>query len=428
LRFVTFGPRATTIALRHGTTVTYSRSGRRLLERDRHGHELVRLSWGATGALAGAKVRVPDGSWLTIEPRAATGPWGLSDRLWHRGAALTIFEAVDYARIAAIPTLAEPARLPVGGGIAVLNLLAGLASDQGGRRLAYRGPYPTESLFLALLESFRHDGRDGDPLRAFMNGALTWEPAPHEGLVATDGVWLQLRDGVEKVVWENRAYHREACQGISRHAARRVRDCEGSVLCSLWSLGACLEDHLRMDVTGDAVEILPAGPIDAGVVPCPPAILAGVAAVVAGRSTPVLGPFIMEAAAGLALEWGPIPRDVIALDGTRLRVTSRLLSAARSRLGAAASPDEQMQVALLLVAEMAHLAGDPLRAQAQARLAALPVAEQAAILEAARGVANATAARAIAVAVRTLLRWAPLRDGVQDQLDVEGDEDADRER
>lgn len=422
------GHRATTIALRHGTTVTYSGSGRRLLERDRHGHEQARLSWREDDALAEASVRVPDGSWLTIEPRAATGPWGPSDRLWHHGAALTIFEAVDYARIASIPTLADPARLPTGGGSAVLNLLAGLAADQGARRLPYRGPYPTEALFLTLLESFRHVGGNGDPLRAFRDGALTWDPAPHEGLAASGGVWLQLRDGIEKVVWENRAYHREVCQGVPRHAARRVRDAEGSVVCSLWALGGCLEDHLRVDGSGDAVRILPGGPIDAAVVPCPLPVLTGVAAVVGGRSVPALGPFIMEAAAGLTLEWGPVRRDLIALDGARLRATSRLLSAARSRLGAAAAPDEEMQVALLLVAEMAHLAGDALRARAQSRLAALPEAEQAAILEAARGVDPAQAARDIAVAVRTLLRWEPLRDGVQDQLDVEGDERADRER
>ena len=111
-----------------------------------------------------------------------------------------------------------------------------------------------------------------------------------------------------------------------------------------------------------------------------------------------------------------------------MRVATRLLSAARARLAAASAPDEAIQVALVLVAELAHLAGDALRARAQSRLAALPEAEQAAILEAARGVDPGATARDIAGAVRALLRWAPLRDGVQDQLDVEGDEGADRER
>jgi hypothetical protein len=120
-----------TVALPHGTVVTYSPAGRRVREHDRHGHELARLEWRPDGALAGAGVRIPDGSWLTIEPRAtADAPWGPSDRLWHRGAALTVFAAVDYARIASIPPLADPTRLPPGGGTAVLNLIASLAADR----------------------------------------------------------------------------------------------------------------------------------------------------------------------------------------------------------------------------------------------------------------------------------------------------------
>ena len=253
----TTGP---TIVLPHGTAVTYSPAGRRVRERDRHGHELARLEWREDGALARASVRIPDGSWLTIEPRAtADAPWGPSDRLWHRGTALTVFAAVDYARIASIPPLAEPARLPPGGGTAVLNLIASLAADQGGPRLFYRGPYPSEQLFLALLESFRYEGGEGDPLPAFMGADLAWIPAPHERLVADGGIWIQMRDGIEKVVWEGRPYYRTVWQDVRRHAARRVREAEGRVLCSLCALGTDLEDHLRMDSRGDAIEVLAGG-------------------------------------------------------------------------------------------------------------------------------------------------------------------------
>ena len=86
-----------------------------------------------------------------------------------------------------------------------------------------------------------------------------------------------------------------------------------------------------------------------------------------------------------------------------------------------------MNIALALVAELAHLAGDALRARAQARLADLPSVAQAALLEGARGVEAEECARAIASAVRALLADPLLRDGVQDQLDVEGDEGADRQ-
>lgn len=423
--------------LPHGTAVTYSPAGHRLRERDRQDHDLAQLTWREEGTLAEASVRIPDGSWLTIEPRAtADAPWGPSDRLWHRGAALTVFAAVDYARVASIPPLAEPARLPPGGGTAVLNLLASLAADQGCRRLFYRGPYPTEQLFLALLESFRYDGGGDDPLRAFMSGDLAWIPAPHERLMAGGGIWIQFRDGIEKVVWEGRAYYRDVWQGVRRHAARCVRESEGRVLCSLRALGTSLEDHLRMGSAGEAVEVLAETPRAPRVVPVPTAVLSGVAATVAARSAPLLGPLVMEVAAELTLEWGPVVRDLIDIDGARLRVTNRLLPEVRARLGGAPMSDENVNGALAVVAELAHLAGDALRARAQARLATLPAAAQAAVLEAARGIGAEDCARAIATAVRALLAdpallvgadsEPPLRDGVQDQLDVEGDEGPDR--
>src|SRR5436305_1368643 len=144
------------------------------------------------------------GTW-SAERRATTAaPWGLSDRVWRAvqfpesrgwsGEPLTIFEALDWARIDRIPPLAEPGRLPPGGGTAVLNLIAELAREQGVTRLAYRGPYPTEQLFLALLESFRYEPEHAsDPLTAFMAGDLAWAPAPHERLFGADGLFVQRR-------------------------------------------------------------------------------------------------------------------------------------------------------------------------------------------------------------------------------------------
>lgn len=416
------------IALPYGTVVAYSPAGRRVRERDRDGHELARLEWREDGALERARMLIADGSWLTIEPRAtAEAPWGLSDRLWHRDAPLTLFAALDYSRIAFIPPLAEPARLPAGGGTAVLNLIASLAADQGIARLAYRGPYASEQLFLALLESFRHQGGADDPLRAFMDGGLAWIPAPHERRLAPGGVWIQMREGIEKVVWEGRFYHRPVCQGVQRHAPRRIREAGDRVLCSLHALGADLEDHLRMDPRSDAIEIVPVGPDAAPVVPVPPAVLAGVAAAVAVRSAPALGPAIEAVARALTLEWGPVTRDLASLEGARLRVSQRLLPAARARMASAATPDEQAIIALAVVAELAHLVGDALRARAQAHLAALTPQAQAIALEPSREMDTGGYAPAIAGAVRALLAWLPSGDRVQDQLHVEGDESTDRE-
>jgi hypothetical protein len=415
------------IVLPHGTTVMYSPAGRRLYERDRHGHELTRLAWREDGALAEARVRIPDGSWLTIEPGATSdAPWGRSDRLWHRGVALTVFEAVDYTHLASIPTLAEPARLPLGGGTAVLNLIASLASDQPGGHLFYRGPYPSEELFLALLESFHYCGGDGDPLHAFMAGELAWIPAPHERLLSDAGIWIQLRDRIEKVVWEGRPYYRTAWQGVQRHAARRVRDADGRVVCSLWALGAVLEDHLNLTPDAGIIEIVSVARSFSHLEVAPAAVLPGIAAAVAARSAPALGPFILDSVVDLALEWGPVSYDLVAVHGTALRVSNRLLHLARTRLAAATTGEQRVNIGLAVLGEAAHLVGDVLRARAQARLAALPAEAQAAAFAADPRGDLRESARALANAVQALLAWGPLRDGVQDQLDVEGHEGADR--
>ena len=180
---------------RHGTTVCYADAARRrrLLEFDRHGTLLLALRWHDT-TLAEGRVRLSDGTWLRVEPQAETGePWGRSDRLWHartvadHGDALTHFEALDWAAVDRIPTLAEPARLPTGAGTAVLNAIASLARDQGRDSLRYGGPYPTEQLFTTLLDSFHYDATRDDPLAAFSRGELAWRPAPHERVFTPEG-------------------------------------------------------------------------------------------------------------------------------------------------------------------------------------------------------------------------------------------------
>jgi len=71
---------------------------------DRRGTLVAMLRRSAAGSLERAWVRIPDGSWLGIEPRATReAPWGWADRLWHaaepssrgwRGTPLTVFEAL----------------------------------------------------------------------------------------------------------------------------------------------------------------------------------------------------------------------------------------------------------------------------------------------------------------------------------------------
>ena len=391
------------------------RRGRRVREHDRRGAAVATLAWHDDGGLAEAAVRIPDGSWLRVLPRAADDPrWGVSDAVHHGGASVTHFAAVEWAVIDAIPTLAEPARLPPGGGTAILNLVAALAADQQRGPLDYRGPYPTEQLFLALLESFRFEAAStpadallhAHPLELFVAGGLRWTPAPHTRDFDPRGVYVQARERVEKVVWRGRAYYRETWQGVERHAAHRVRDDGERVVCSLWSLGQALEDHLLLGRDGDVLEIRP--PLAAAETPRPlaPVTADGLVAIVIAGSAPPLAEAIRAAAGALTFEWAALDGDLAALAGGHARVSSALLRALAARLAAAGSRAEQVRLGFAALTEAAHALGDGLRAQGQARLAAAGAGAQAEALTRVTGTDAAAAARRIGDAVERLLEEA----------------------
>jgi hypothetical protein len=388
-----------------GPLVERDARGRRVDERDRFGTALARLRWGSDDRLAGADVRLPDGAWVRIEPRAADDPrWGVSDRLRVGDVALTHFAAVDWAAVGAIPVLAEPARLPPGAGTAVLNLVAALAADQGRASLAYAGPYPTEQLFLALLECFRWQGAPAidDPLGAFMAGELTWAPAPHARAFPRPDVYVQSRARLEKVVWRGRAYYRADWQGVTRHAAHRVREQDGRVICSLWALDTPLADHLVLAPDGVVLEARE--PADAGPAwRAAGAVTAGLVAVVAATSAAPLASSLRELAAPLVFEWAPVAGELAALEDDRVRLAVSLLRALADRVRTAPSRAEQVRLGFAALTELAHALGDGLRRRAQARLATAPPAVQAAALGTPAGLAAAAAAAEIGRAVEALL-------------------------
>jgi hypothetical protein len=348
---------------------------------DRRGTLVTVLRPTATGSLESAWVRIPDGSWLGIEPRATReAPWGWSDRLWHaaeppangwHGARLTLFEAIDWARIDRIPVLGEPARLPPGGGTAVLNFIAARAVEQGAGPLPYRGPYPTEQLFLALLESFRYEPDASDPLAAFMAGELTWRPAPAERLFVGDGLFVQRRDRIEKVVWRGITYYRPEWQGVVRHAPRRVVDSPEGVRCGLWALARPLEDSLLLRADGDLDAILAREPAPSASRPLPSAVWSGVAAAVAARGAAPLAPFVESVARAFSLEWGPVARDLVQIGRGRVRISARLRDALAAGLAAAPAAADCAALGLAAIAEMAALVGDALRGRAQAEVVTL---------------------------------------------------------
>jgi hypothetical protein len=371
---------------------------------DRRGTLVALMDRSADGALERAWVRIPDRSWLGIEPHATRdAPWGWSDRLWHapepsgagwRGTPLTIF------------ALAEPARLPPGGGTAVLNLIAELAAAQRIGPLAYRGPYPTEQLFLALLESFRYESMSADPLAAFMQGALTWTPAPAERVFPADDLYVQTRGRIEKVVWRGGAYYRPDWQGVARHSPRRIVDAPDGVRCVLWALGQRLEDHLVLRPDGDLVTVLADEPVATKSRPLPAAVWSGVVAAVAAQCAPPLAPFVESVAASFSLEWGPIAHDLAQIGHGHVRISDRLRQTLGARLATAAARADRAALGLAAIAEMAALVGDELRRRAQAEILSLPPAAQPAALEGTTGIAmrgRGERARDIAAAVDALL-------------------------
>jgi len=374
---------------RWGTVVGYDVGPprRRLVQFDRHGHLIAACRWKATGDLAWARCRSADGRWIGVEPGADSHPaWGSSDRVWLLDGdepwrpvePLSLFRALDWARLDHIPPLAEPRRLPPGAGSAVLNLVAAMMKDQGLARARYRGPFPSEQLFTSLLESFRHDPAQTLPLERFLaDGGLDWLPAPFESHQVAPWVTVQLRQDIDKVVADGVAFYRPEWQGIKRREPRVVRDEGERVICSLWALGGPLEDRLTLDRSG---EILDApGPRAPEVPPSPlaPVWNSALGDLIARESAPPLATAIVEVLRGTEIEWGAVPGDLMRAWDKRIRLSAQLREAATASIRGAAPGRERAEQALRFVLEIARLLGPEVRGRAQALLESLPEAEQA---------------------------------------------------
>ena len=373
---------------RHGALTGYTAAAprQRLVELDRRGQLVAAYRWRDDGSLAWAKVRSAHGDWIGLEPGAGTpAASGASDALWlleseppwTPRAPLTEFQSVDWARPEWIPPLAAPSRLPPGAGTAVLNLLAGLMKDQGVARVRYRGPYPSESLFTALLECFRHDPEATDPLERFMSDeGLDWLPAPHERHGVGDGICAQLRQELDKVVLDGVAFYRPDWQGIGRREPRMIRVEGERRVCSLWALGRALEDRAILGRDGELLA-RPA-PRDDPRAPAPlaPAWRSALAALVARESAPLLGGPIGEVLDELMLEWGPVSGDLLRVQGRVARLRRQLLDEGLAWIREAPPGVARAERAGALALEVARLLAPELRRRAQAQLEALTAEEQ----------------------------------------------------
>jgi hypothetical protein len=380
---------------RGGTLIGYlpGPARRRLVQFDRLGHLVAACRWRSDGALAWAKCRLADERWLGLEAGAAEHPaWGVSDRVWLMEPdapwaprePVTIFQALDYGRPDFIPPLLEPRRLPPGGGTDLLNVIAGLMKDRGVAGVRYRGPYPTEQLFTALLECFRYDARETLPLERFLTDAsLDWHPAPFETHHVTPGVVVHLRHEVEKVTLDGAMFYRPEWQGIRRREPRVIRTDGERLVCSLWALGGSLEDRLVLDRLGEVQDAPAPRPDPIAPSPLAPVWGAALGELIARESAPALASSIADVTGSLALEWGPVAGDLLRVQGQRIRLSGRLREAAAAALAGAASPQERAEQALRFVLEVARLLGPEVRGRAQARLESLGDEEQRRVLESA---------------------------------------------
>ena len=423
---------------RYGSVTLYLPGGpprRRVLEVDRLGHVTSGIRRTRDGGFLGAWLRNVDGALLGIGPRGAEHPlWGVSDRILRLPAdvtgdavSLTVSAAVDWDSPAEIPALAEPARLPPGAGTTILSLLAALAADRGARPLRYHGPYPTEQLFWALVEGFRFEPTGeptgADPVAVFTRDAealatrgesreapLDWTPAPPERLFHDEGIYVQLRDGVEKVWWEGRTYYRTDWQGLERRehrVVRRVTTPAGRLVyvVALEALGRTIEDHLVLDAGGDVVERPARDPDGADAGPdIPVGGLWGdaLSALLPLETTPLLASALAVVWPGLRVVWGSVARDLMEARGPTVRLSTGLAHVYRTDW-ATLPPAVRRAAAQRLVRTVLGLVGAPARGRAAEWLASQTGARQEALLDEAAGLDRRRLAARAALALGRLL-------------------------
>jgi hypothetical protein len=223
----------------------------------------------------------------------------------------TAMTVLAWARPTEIPAIAEPGRLPLGAGGAILNTIAVLAQRAGVPHLRYAGPYPTAALWRTLARSFRCAASEveftADALERSLRVArdpiaIDFAPAPHER-IAIAGGFVELRDRIERAMIEGVGYE----PGGS--PARLVDDARGDVHCEVWLGDACYARVATLSRDGSLV----AGPHP--VPPCtspvigaafPPALRAAIAELVADAVPAPLAAAVRALCAEQPLRWADL--------------------------------------------------------------------------------------------------------------------------
>jgi len=170
------------------------------------------------------------------------------------------------------------------------------------------------------------------------------------------------------VTFEGTTFYRADWQGVRRREPRVVRSDADRVVCSLWALGRSLVDCLVLDRGGEVLERPPV-PAAGGTAPLTPVWRAALADLIARESAPALAADIRAVMSARGLEWGPVARDLLRVDGEKIRISGRLRDAAVAWLREAPPGAERTPPAVQFALEVARLLAPAIRLAAQTRLA-----------------------------------------------------------
>jgi hypothetical protein len=356
--------------LTHGTIID-RRAGRPVRGRDRRDNPVFEAEW-AEQRLVKARLRLPDGRWLTLEAGAGQHPmFGRCDTVTlGEGQPLARFQAVDWTNPAHIPPLDWPGALPSGAGTAILNLLAQQAQRRGRAALRYRGPYPTGALFDALADCFRPQGDVSTAFHRFteqvelaaatgemVEPPVDFEPAPFERVWFEAGVCVQLRSGVEKVYIDGRAYARATV------GARRLKQTESGTTALVEIGGEPWAEVLRLDERGDLIEgPTPLPPVDSPALgrPLADSVRAALVDALPPRAPALMQPALRQVLTATPIAWGDPGDDVAAIRGDTIVLHAVLLERLARR-----PPDEILTAIALVIEPWAHLLAQRMLAEAE---------------------------------------------------------------
>ncbi|MCZ6553430.1 MAG: hypothetical protein O7A67_06475 [SAR324 cluster bacterium] len=372
-----------------------SGSPRPWLLTDREGRVHVTARWEA-GGLSGAdrrgkaelfwaRLRLPGGGWIEIEPGTARHPlWGRCDRVVAAGTAETLarYAAVAYGKLVFLPALEDPSALPAGAAEALLNFLALLMSAQNCSAARYRGPYPTARLFEGLRRSFLPRGDLEQARERFQDGELAlalagearenpveWAPRPWTPLEPAEGVSIRYRDGIETVWIGDVPFRAVPEQNATLPAGGRVWKIPDRNPPE-YGVGLVLlgEPHRVFLVLDDVGRILrDERPRESTVAPGPPLPADWrelIFAWCALRSTPPLAAAVLELGRESEVRWAALPLRLGAVQGDRFLVQSALAAQYR-RLLPRADPGA---LALMLLSDVVSGLLPGVLSRAQSRL------------------------------------------------------------